>query len=327
MPRFRGLLLCFSLSTAEECLAKPWFLTSVPQFVVFFSGERAVRLPWFLIIVRIYALLIQRIPRTPVYAVIARNRAVIYPLPLTVCGPRRFFMRTRLRECEVHLCVFHQITPFSWYSSTSSTDIQYTQYGAKWKALLHDPGFYDGFPHLPRASALLVTTDYIVRWVNVNNNNTQCPRWFITPERCKIYGYKTTTQTAILVYVVYTQVDSSDTMPCRFVLGYDWQKAQLTHASYPDTLKREKSRANTKYCKLDIQKEWARVSIHVLSSLVSQGPESGETPPFDQFPRLGNKVEQHWSPYRVYTRFLWHHVADMMNEPQSGTITFGLKIQ
>ena len=45
MPRFRGLLLCFSLSTAEECLAKPWFLTSVPQFVVFFSGERAVRLP------------------------------------------------------------------------------------------------------------------------------------------------------------------------------------------------------------------------------------------------------------------------------------------
>ena len=31
------------------------------------------------------------------------------------------------------------------------------------------------------------------------------------------------------------------------------------------------------------------------------------------------------SPYEGYTHFLWHYVADkIMNEPQSGTITFGL---
>ena len=38
------------------------------------------------------------------------------------------------------------------------------------------------------------------------------------------------------------------------------------------------------------------------------------------------RVKKHWSPYGVHTHFLWHHVAQMMmNEPQSGTITFGLR--
>ena len=64
----------------------------------------------------------------------------------------------------------------------------------------------------------------------------------------------------------------------------------------------------------------------VLSSLLSQGSDSGETPLFVGFSHLGSIVEQHWSPYGVYTHFLWHHVAEMvMNEPQSGTITFGLR--
>ena len=46
---------------------------------------------------------------------------------------------------------------------------------------------------------------------------------------------------------------------------------------------------------------------------------------FVGFAHLENIVEQHWSPYGVYTHFLWHHVAEMMmNEPQSGTLTFGL---
>ena len=64
----------------------------------------------------------------------------------------------------------------------------------------------------------------------------------------------------------------------------------------------------------------------VLSSPLSQGSDSGETPLFVGFSHLGNMpvVEQHWYPHRVYTHFLWHHVAEMMNEPQSGTITFGL---
>ena len=63
----------------------------------------------------------------------------------------------------------------------------------------------------------------------------------------------------------------------------------------------------------------------VLSSPISQGSDSGETPLFVGFSHLGSIVEQHWSPYGVYTHFLWHHVAEMMmNEPQSGTITFGL---
>ena len=56
-----------------------------------------------------------------------------------------------------------------------------------------------------------------------------------------------------------------------------------------------------------------------------QGSDSGETPLFVGFSHLGNIVEQHWSPYGVYTHFLWHHVAEMMmNEPKRGTITFGL---
>ena len=64
----------------------------------------------------------------------------------------------------------------------------------------------------------------------------------------------------------------------------------------------------------------------VLSSSVSQGSDSSETPLFVAFSHLGNIVDLHWSPYGVYTHFLWHHVADkIMNEPQSGTITFGLK--
>ena len=63
----------------------------------------------------------------------------------------------------------------------------------------------------------------------------------------------------------------------------------------------------------------------VLSSLLSQGSDSGETPLFVGFSHLGNIVEQHRSPYGVYTHFLWRDVAEMMtNEPQNGTITFGL---
>ena len=63
-----------------------------------------------------------------------------------------------------------------------------------------------------------------------------------------------------------------------------------------------------------------------LSSPVSQGSDRGEAPLSAGFSYLGNIVEQHWSPYGVYTHFLWHHVAEMvMNEPQSGTITFGLR--
>ena len=47
--------------------------------------------------------------------------------------------------------------------------------------------------------------------------------------------------------------------------------------------------------------------------------------PFFLDAHLGNIVEQHWSPYVLYTHFLWHHVAEMMmNEPQSGTTTFGI---
>ena len=64
----------------------------------------------------------------------------------------------------------------------------------------------------------------------------------------------------------------------------------------------------------------------VLSSPVSQGSDSGETPLFVGFSDLGNIVEQHWSQYGVYTHFLWQHVAEMMNEPQSGTVTFGLTL-
>ena len=63
----------------------------------------------------------------------------------------------------------------------------------------------------------------------------------------------------------------------------------------------------------------------VLSSPLSQGSDRGETPLFVEFSYLGNIVEQQWSPYRVYTHFLWHHVAEMI-EPQSGTITDGLII-
>ena len=63
----------------------------------------------------------------------------------------------------------------------------------------------------------------------------------------------------------------------------------------------------------------------VLSSPLSQGSDRGETPLFVGFSHLGNIVEQNWSPYGVCTHFLWHHVAEMMNEPQSGTITFGLR--
>ena len=64
----------------------------------------------------------------------------------------------------------------------------------------------------------------------------------------------------------------------------------------------------------------------VLSSpLLSQGSDRGETPLFDGFSHLGNIVDLPRSPYGVYTHFLWHHAAEMMmNEPQSGTITFGL---
>ena len=61
----------------------------------------------------------------------------------------------------------------------------------------------------------------------------------------------------------------------------------------------------------------------VLSSPVSQGSDSGETPLFVRFSHIGNIVEQHWSPYGVYKHFLWHRVAEMI-EPQSGTITFGI---
>ena len=62
----------------------------------------------------------------------------------------------------------------------------------------------------------------------------------------------------------------------------------------------------------------------VLSSQLSQGSDSGETPLFVGFSHLGNMVDLHWSPHGVYTHFLWHHVTEMTNEPQSGTITFGL---
>ena len=55
----------------------------------------------------------------------------------------------------------------------------------------------------------------------------------------------------------------------------------------------------------------------VLSSSLSQGSDNGETPLVFAFSHLGNIVEQHWSPYGgVYTHFLRHHVAEMMNEPQ-----------
>ena len=57
----------------------------------------------------------------------------------------------------------------------------------------------------------------------------------------------------------------------------------------------------------------------------SQGSDSGETPLFVGFSNLGNIVGQLKSPYEGYTHFLRHYVADkIMNEPQSGTITFGL---
>ena len=65
----------------------------------------------------------------------------------------------------------------------------------------------------------------------------------------------------------------------------------------------------------------------LTSPLSSQGSDNGETPLFVGFSHqmLGNIVEQQWSPYGVYTHFLRHRVAEMMmNEPQSGTITFGL---
>ena len=63
----------------------------------------------------------------------------------------------------------------------------------------------------------------------------------------------------------------------------------------------------------------------VLSSPLPQGSDSGETPLFVEFSHLENIVEQPWSPHEVYTHFLWHHGAQMvMNEPQSGTITFGV---
>ena len=56
----------------------------------------------------------------------------------------------------------------------------------------------------------------------------------------------------------------------------------------------------------------------------SQGSDSGETPLFVGFSNLGNIVGQLQSPYEGYTHFLWRYVADkIMNEPQSGTITFG----
>ena len=52
----------------------------------------------------------------------------------------------------------------------------------------------------------------------------------------------------------------------------------------------------------------------VLSSPLSQESDNGETLFFVGFSHLGNIEEQHWSPYRVYTHFLWHDVAEMMNE-------------
>ena len=58
----------------------------------------------------------------------------------------------------------------------------------------------------------------------------------------------------------------------------------------------------------------------VLSSPLSQASDSAQTPLFVGFSHIGNIVKQHWSPYGVYTHFLWNHVTEMMNEPQSGTI-------
>ena len=60
----------------------------------------------------------------------------------------------------------------------------------------------------------------------------------------------------------------------------------------------------------------------VLSSPLSSGVRYWRDTPFCWFSHLGNIVEQHWSPHGLYTHFLWYHVTEMMNEPQSGgTIT------
>ncbi len=65
----------------------------------------------------------------------------------------------------------------------------------------------------------------------------------------------------------------------------------------------------------------------VLCLASSQGSDDDETPLFVGFFNLGEHSGQLYAPYEGYTHFLWHYVADkIMNEPQSGTITFGLAL-
>ena len=70
---------------------------------------------------------------------------------------------------------------------------------------------------------------------------------------------------------------------------------------------------------------YVRQNTYILCLASSQWSD-GETPLFLGFFNVGEHSGQHYALYKGYTHFLWHYVADkIMNEPQSGTITFGLK--